>query len=130
MRREQLGLELLLRDEALSSIGVVDALTSPIVIAMSETHRSWSGSSTGLAVDADVGDRPARLNDPDAGVDDNPWFQRALHSGQGRIQAGGVERGVAFEEGKSEVVARVTAVYQRSTTLRCSDRRDGRLPEG
>ena len=28
---------------------------------------------------------------------DNPWFQRALHSGEGRIQAGSVERDVAFE---------------------------------
>ena len=25
---------------------------------------------------------------------DNPWFQRALHAGEGRIQAGGVERDV------------------------------------
>jgi hypothetical protein len=28
---------------------------------------------------------------------DNPWFQRALHSGEGRIRAGGVERDVRFE---------------------------------
>jgi hypothetical protein len=42
---------------------------------------------------------------------DNPWFQRALHSGQGRIQAGGVERDVAFEEPEPNVRARVTAAY-------------------
>ena len=28
----------------------------------------------------------------------NPWFQRALASGEGRIRAAGVERDVAFEE--------------------------------
>ena len=28
----------------------------------------------------------------------NPWFQRALASGEGRIRAGGVERDVTFEE--------------------------------
>jgi hypothetical protein len=28
---------------------------------------------------------------------DNPWFQRALRSGEGRIRAGGLERDVAFE---------------------------------
>ena len=42
---------------------------------------------------------------------DNPWFQRALHSGQGRIQAGGVERDVSFEEPEPDVRARVTAAY-------------------
>ena len=42
---------------------------------------------------------------------DNPWFQRALHSGQGRIQAGGIERDVAFEVPGPEAVARVTAAY-------------------
>ena len=30
---------------------------------------------------------------------DNPWFQRALRSGEGRIRAGGVERDVTFEPG-------------------------------
>ena len=29
---------------------------------------------------------------------DNPWFQRALASREGRIRAGGVEREVAFED--------------------------------
>jgi hypothetical protein len=28
----------------------------------------------------------------------NPWFQRALASGEGRIRSGGVERDVTFEE--------------------------------
>ena len=42
---------------------------------------------------------------------DNPWFQRALHSGQGRIQAGGIERDVAFQEPEPDAAARVTAAY-------------------
>ena len=42
---------------------------------------------------------------------DNPWFQRALRSGLGRIQAGGVERDVAFEEPEPDVAAQVTAAY-------------------
>ena len=42
---------------------------------------------------------------------DNPWFQRALHSGEGRIRAGGVERDVAFEVPEPDVTARVTAAY-------------------
>ena len=42
---------------------------------------------------------------------DNPWFQRALHSGFGRIQAGGVERDVAFEAPEPAARARVTAAY-------------------
>jgi hypothetical protein len=29
---------------------------------------------------------------------DNPWFQRALASREGRIRAGGIERDVRFEE--------------------------------
>jgi hypothetical protein len=29
---------------------------------------------------------------------DNPWFRRAVASGEGRIRAGGVDRDVAFEE--------------------------------
>jgi hypothetical protein len=33
----------------------------------------------------------------------NPWFQRALASGEGRIRAGGVERDVTFEEPGSAV---------------------------
>ena len=42
---------------------------------------------------------------------DNPWFQRALRSGQGRIQAGGVERDVAFEVPEPDAAARITAAY-------------------
>lgn len=42
---------------------------------------------------------------------DNPWFQRALRSGEGRIRAGGVERDVAFEVPGPEVADGVTAAY-------------------
>ena len=42
---------------------------------------------------------------------DNPWFQRALRSGQGRIQAGGVERDVTFEVPGPEVADAVTAAF-------------------
>jgi len=42
---------------------------------------------------------------------DNPWFQRALRSGNGRIRAGGVERDVAFEVPGPEVADAVTAAY-------------------
>ena len=41
----------------------------------------------------------------------NPWFQRALASGQGRIRAGGVERDVAFEEPGSAVDVDLHAAY-------------------
>jgi hypothetical protein len=34
---------------------------------------------------------------------DNPWFRRALASGEGRVRAGGVERDVAFEVPGPEV---------------------------
>ena len=34
---------------------------------------------------------------------DNPWFQRALASREGRIRAGGVERDVAFEDPGADV---------------------------
>ena len=40
----------------------------------------------------------------------NPWFQRALASGEGRIRAGGVERDVAFEEPASTVDGELHAV--------------------
>ena len=39
------------------------------------------------------------------------WFRLALAAGEGRIQAGGIERDVAFEEAPVEVHARVTAAY-------------------
>jgi hypothetical protein len=42
---------------------------------------------------------------------DNGWFRRALGSGEGRIRAGGVERGVGFEEPGPEVAADVTSAY-------------------
>ena len=42
---------------------------------------------------------------------DNPWFQRALASGEGRIRAGGVERDVAFEVPASELADGITAAY-------------------
>jgi hypothetical protein len=42
---------------------------------------------------------------------ENPWFRRALAAGAGRIQAGGVERDVSFEEPGPEVDAAVTAVF-------------------
>jgi hypothetical protein len=42
---------------------------------------------------------------------DNPWFLRALRSGRGRIQVGGVERDVAFEEPEPDTAARVTVAY-------------------
>ena len=42
---------------------------------------------------------------------DNPWFQRALASGEGRIRAGGVERDVAFEVPGPEVASGVTAAF-------------------
>jgi hypothetical protein len=42
---------------------------------------------------------------------DNPWFQRALRSGEGRIRAGGVERDVGFEVPAAEVADGITAAY-------------------
>ena len=41
----------------------------------------------------------------------NPWFQRALASGEGRIRAGGVERDVAFEEPDPALEAELHAAY-------------------
>ena len=42
---------------------------------------------------------------------DNPWFQRALVSGDGRIRAGGVERDVAFEVPGSDVDGDLHSAY-------------------
>jgi hypothetical protein len=42
---------------------------------------------------------------------DNPWFQRALRSRRGRVQASGVEREVSFEQPEADVLADVTAAY-------------------
>jgi hypothetical protein len=41
----------------------------------------------------------------------NPWFQRALASGEGRIRAGGVERDAVFEAPGPEVDADLHAAY-------------------
>lgn len=41
----------------------------------------------------------------------NPWFQRALASGKGRIRAGGVERDVAFEVPSSALNADLHRAY-------------------
>ena len=42
---------------------------------------------------------------------DNPWFQRAMRSGQGRIRAGEIEKNARFEVPGPEVEAAVTAAY-------------------
>ena len=42
---------------------------------------------------------------------DNPWFQRALASREGRIRAGGVERDVAFEDPGADVDEDLPAAY-------------------
>jgi hypothetical protein len=42
---------------------------------------------------------------------DNPWFQRALKAGEGRIRAAGVERNVDFEQPGPDVADEVTAAY-------------------
>ena len=42
---------------------------------------------------------------------DNPWFQRALRSGEGRIRAGGMERDVAFEVPGPEVADGISDAY-------------------
>ena len=42
---------------------------------------------------------------------ENPWFQHALRSREGRIRAGGVEREVRFEAPVPEVADDVTAAY-------------------
>ena len=41
----------------------------------------------------------------------NPWFQRALASGEGRIRAGGVEGDVTFEVTGPDVAGPVSAAY-------------------
>ncbi len=42
---------------------------------------------------------------------DNPWFQRALRAGQGRVAAGGVERDVTFEVPDGDIAESVTSAY-------------------
>jgi hypothetical protein len=43
---------------------------------------------------------------------DNPWFQRALASGVGRIRVGGLERDVAFEAPGSDVAEALHSAYR------------------
>jgi hypothetical protein len=44
---------------------------------------------------------------------ENPWFQRAIASGEGQIRAGGVERDVAFEKPGPKVDEDLHAAYHR-----------------
>ena len=46
----------------------------------------------------------------------NPWFQRALQSGEGRVRAGGAERDVTFEVPGPEVAQDVSGAYHANTT--------------
>ena len=62
---------------------------------------------------------------------DNPWFQRALHSDAGRIQAGGVERDVAFEPTGPDLTTALHAAYHAEVRpVRAVDRRHGGLAGG
>ena len=42
---------------------------------------------------------------------DNPWFQRALAAGQGRVRVAGVERDVSFEVPDAAVTEDLHAAY-------------------
>jgi hypothetical protein len=42
---------------------------------------------------------------------DNPWFQRALAAGRGRIRVAGIERDVRFEVAERDVADAVTTAY-------------------
>jgi hypothetical protein len=42
---------------------------------------------------------------------ENPWFQRALRAGDGRVRAAGVERDVTFEQPGPKVADDVTSAY-------------------
>lgn len=42
---------------------------------------------------------------------DNPWYRRALASGEGRIRAGGVEADVTFETADRDAAAAIDARY-------------------
>lgn len=42
---------------------------------------------------------------------DNPWYRRALASGEGRIRAAGIEVDVAFEPGGEDVATAIDARY-------------------
>jgi len=43
---------------------------------------------------------------------ENPWFQRALRAGAGRVRAGGIERDVRFEGPEGDVADAITTAYQ------------------
>jgi hypothetical protein len=42
---------------------------------------------------------------------DNPWYRRALASGEGRVRAGGVERDVVFGDAEPGVHPAIDAAY-------------------
>ena len=42
---------------------------------------------------------------------ENPWFRRAVESGEGRVRAGGLERDVAFEAGHPALASAITAAF-------------------
>jgi hypothetical protein len=46
-----------------------------------------------------------------AGGLENPWYRRAVASGAGGIQAGGVEQSVAFETPDTDALEEITAAY-------------------
>jgi hypothetical protein len=56
---------------------------------------------------------------------DNPWFRRAVASGSGRIEAGGVTRDVTFEQPEDDVHAGIDATRSTTGTVRG---RSGRSP--
>jgi len=44
---------------------------------------------------------------------DNPWYRRAVASGEGRIRAGGVEADVTFETAAPDAAAAIDARYHQ-----------------
>lgn len=44
---------------------------------------------------------------------ENPWYRRAIASGNGRIRAGGVERDVRFADASAQVHPALDAEYHR-----------------
>ena len=42
----------------------------------------------------------------------NPWFQRDVRAGKGRMQAGGVERDVAFDIPAKDLAGAVSDAYR------------------
>lgn len=43
---------------------------------------------------------------------DNPWYRRAVASGEGRIRAGGLERDVEFTSAEPSVQSSIDGAYQ------------------